>query len=596
MTTRLGTIALFFLLTVCTWAQQAGLIKDIEIRGNKEVSKEAILATMRTKIGQPYLQANLDSDKRALEDLGFFQSVDVRARAVEGDAWVVSVDVLEWPVIKEFRIVGNTVFPASKIRSLITLQEGKIFNLRQALVDAKKIEDLYRDKGYLAPVEDFKPLRESPGTVNVAIREFTINSISVQGNSRTKDSVFRKLIKSKAGQPFNRNTWEQDLRRIYGTQWFENVKSLQEQVQDDPFRVNLIADVKEARTGQLNVGAQLDPRSSFAAILKLADTNYRGTGQSIGVDFTQAASGGGPSIGLDYGNPFIDNHDTSLHISLYSRLIYRFTGSGFGTNEVPTEDNRYTERRTGGSIGLSRQISTYSAIGINTRLEKIDTNDLNTGGLNGFIKQDGTVGVSTLGFTRNTRDVDIDPSRGSWLRAQIEPGFANITSIGGTVSDPSILGMHPFAKFNIDYRHYFTDQKPRTIADLAAPRRVLALRVFYGAITGKVPFFEQYFAGGSNTIRGYPEDRFWGNNTLVSNLELRYPVQPSFSVIGFVDYGGAWGGYDGVNDFTQSRKLDLHLGYGFGFSFRTPLGPLRLDFGFDESGRTRTHFLIGTSF
>lgn len=595
MTTRIGTIALFLLLAVCSWAQ-AGLIKDIEIRGNKEVSREAILATMRTKIGQPYLQANLDADKRALEDLGFFQSVDVRARLVEGDAWVASVDVLEWPVVKEFRIVGNTVLKTEDIRKMITVEPGKIFNLRQALVSSKKIEDFYTARNYFARVEEFQPLKDSPNTVSLVIRELTINSVAVQGNSKTKNSVLRKLIKSRAGDPYNRRKWELDLRRIYGTQWFENVKSIEEAPKDDPFKINLVADVKETRTGQFNVGAQLDPRSSLAAILKLQDSNFRGTGQSIGVDFTQATSGGGPSIGIDYGNPFIDNKDTNLHVGVYSRLSYRFTGSGFGSNEVPTEDSRYSERRTGFSLGLARPLGDYSSIGINTRFELIDTNDLNTGGLNGFIKQDGQVNITTLAFTNNTRDVDIDPSRGGYFRAQLEPGFANITSIGGTVSDPSILGAHPFAKFNIDFRRYFTDQKPRKYDELNAPRRVLALRVFYGTITGKVPFFEQYFAGGSTTIRGYPEDRFWGNNTLVSNLEIRYPVQPAFSVIGFVDYGGAWGGYNGGNDFSQSRKLDLHLGYGFGFSFRTPLGPLRLDFGFDENGKTRTHFLIGTSF
>jgi outer membrane protein insertion porin family len=224
------------------------------------------------------------------------------------------------------------------------------------------------------------------------------------------------------------------------------------------------------------------------------------------------------------------------------------------------------------------------------------TNDLNTTNLSGFIKQDGIVGVLTFGFTQNRRDVDIDPSRGDWFRLQFEPGFSDITSIGGSVLDPTILGQHPFYKYSAEFRTYFTNQAPRDVNHLDAPRRVLAFRVFYGSISGKTPFFEQYFAGGSETIRGYDEDRFWGNQTLVSNLELRIPVQKAFSIVGFVDYGGAWGGYGSVNQFTQSNKFNLHVGYGIGFSFRTPLGPLRLDLGFDERGRSRTHFLIGTSF
>jgi outer membrane protein insertion porin family len=364
---------------------------------------------------------------------------------------------------------------------------------------------------------------------------------------------------------------------------------------DDPFKINLIADVKETRTGQFNIGLQMDPRSSLAGVIKLQDSNFRGSGQSLGVDFLQATSGGGPSIGFDYTNPFVDNHDTAIHASIYSRLVYRFSG-GLTGGGGPISGSNYTERRTGASLGFSRPVNDITAWGIQGRIERVLTNDLNTTTLGGFIKQDGDVGVLSFGLTRNRRDVDIDPSRGDWFRAQLEPGFSDITKIGGSIFDTSILGQHPFLKTSAEFRKYYTPQHKRDPSHLDDPRKVLAFRVFYGTISGKTPFFEQYFAGGPETVHGYDQDRFWGNNTLLSNVELRIPVQKAFSVIGFVDYGGAWGGYGSVNNFTQSDKFNLHLGYGIGFSFRTPLGPLRLDLGFDERGKSRTSFLIGTSF
>jgi outer membrane protein insertion porin family len=584
------------MLAVCCFAQQTGIVRKIDVKGNVEVSTQAILATMRTKPGQPYLQSNLDTDKKALEDLGFFQSVDVRATAVENDNWDVVVNVLEWPIVKELRIVGNTVIKTEDIRKLLTVQVGKIFNLRDQVASSRRIEEAYRKKNFFALVAEFAPMRESPNTINIEIREATISSVGVEGNSRTKTRVIERLIKSKPGVAYDRHRWEMDLRRIYGTQWFENVKSIETQDPNDPFKINLVADVKETRTGQFNIGLQMDPRSSIAGVIKLQDANFRGTGQAVGIDFLQATNGGGPSVGLDYANPFIDNHDTALHASIYSRLVYRFTGNAFGGNDVPTNNNSYTERRTGLSLGVSRPLSDYSAFALNTRFERIITNNLATTNLNGFIKQDGSVAVATMGYTNNHRDVDIDPSRGTFFRVQVEPGISEITDIGGSVLDPTILGRHNFVKYNAEFRTYFTPQKPRDINKLDDPRKVLAFRVFYGSISGKTPFFEQYFAGGSETIRGYAEDRFWGNQTLVSNLELRIPIQKAFSIVGFIDYGGAWGGYGSVNEFTQSNKLNLHLGYGVGFSFRTPLGPLRFDLGFDERGRSRTHFLIGTSF
>ena len=89
-----------------------------------------------------------------------------------------------------------------------------------------------------------------------------------------------------------------------------------------------------------------------------------------------------------------------------------------------------------------------------------------------------------------------------------------------------------------------------------------------------------------------------GKKTIVCTPEVRdtLPVSDAFTVIGFVDYGGAWGGYPGISDFSQSDSMKLHLGYGAGVGFRTPLGSIRIDFGFRPDGGSRTHFSIGGSF
>lgn len=247
-------------------------------------------------------------------------------------------------------------------------------------------------------------------------------------------------------------------------------------------------------------------------------------------------------------------------------------------------------------LGFSRELKPELFGSLSGRFERIKTGNLDTTLTDSFIQQDGDVGVVTLGLTRNRRDVDLDPSRGDWTRIWVEPGYSRITEVGGANADTSILGSNMFIKENFELRKYWSPGQPPRLHDFDATRRVIAFRLRYGNISGKVPFFEQYFAGGSETIRGYAEDRFWGKQTLISTLEYRHPIQKSFNIIGFVDYGGAWGGYGGVNAFTQSTTASLHMGYGAGLSFKTPLGPIRLDVGFDNHGKARTHFLIGTSF
>ena len=64
----------------------------------------------------------------------------------------------------------------------------------------------------------------------------------------------------------------------------------------------------------------------------------------------------------------------------------------------------------------------------------------------------------------------------------------------------------------------------------------------------------------------------------------------------FLDAGSAWGGFGSVNNFTQTSSPFLEYGYGLGLRLRTPIGPIKLDYGFNREGGSRAHFSIGTSF
>ncbi len=593
---RRAFVALLFLIAASAFGQQPGVIKDIQIKGLQNVNREQLLAVMRSKVGQPFLQSQLDQDKLSIEDLGYFQAVDVRAREIETQSYEVLVEVTEFAKVKEIRVVGNSVVETAAILKVLEasgIAPGNVYNLRSQTSASQGVTKLYSEKGFFAQISEFGPLPESPETVSVTIAELTVNSVGIQGNTRTKAYVFERMMKTKAGHAFNQMLWQDDMRRLYNTQWFEKIEPVARPT-EELGKVDLIVDVKEARTGQFNIGLQIDPRNSLAGLVRFSDSNFRGTGQSVGLSVVQGSAGGGTSIDLDYGNPFFDNRDTSVNVSVYSRIVYRFVGSGFGGSSSPTEDSRYFERRTGGTFSLTRRVRRDMALSVGLRGEEIKTNELDTKSTTGFIQQDGTVASFSVGAILNRRDVDIDPSTGSWLRATVEPGYADIKKVGGEIPDESLLGGHTFFRSGIEYRHYVSAQGPRKKLDDL--RRTLAFRAKYGYISGTVPFFEQFFIGGSDTLRGHNEDRFWGKEFALLTLEYRHPVQKAFNLIAFVDYGSAWGGYGTVGGFEQTKRPDFQVGYGLGFSFRSPLGPIRLDFAFNKDGKSRTHFLIGTSF
>lgn len=590
-------IAILLTLTSVALGQQAGVVKEIVIRGNQRVSKEAILAAMRTKIGKPLNMEDLGRDKQSLEDLGFFSAVDPRAYPAELNSYTVTVDVQEWPAIKEFRITGNTVIKTEDILKALTMKVGDVYNLNARKTSGDAIVSLYSKKDFFASVDDFSPLPDSPGTINIHVLELRVGQVLVRGNVHTKDWVMRRLIKTRAGDVFSGEKWSKDLTRLHNTQWFDSVQGKSDDSAVEAGKVNLIADVKEGRTGQFNVGVQLDPQSSLAGIIRLSEANLYGTGKTVSLNFTQAISGGGPSVDLGYVNPFYDSKDTSMQASIYSRLTYRF-GTSFlnGTSSPVSNGSTYSERHTGTSLGFTRPLTSQVSVGVSGRVENVITSNTGALPINSYVQEDGDVAVGSLSLIRNRRDVDVDASRGDFFKYTLEPGYSDITRVGGATNDNSILGSNFFVRNTAELREYWSPgQKPRGV-DFEATRKVIAARIKYGWINGKVPYFEQFFAGGPDTLRGYDPDRFWGRQTLLMTLEYRHPLQKSFNLIGFVDYGGAWGGYGAVNNYTQDSRFKLHIGFGPGLSFKTQFGVIRVDLGFNESGKSQPDFLIGNSF
>ncbi|MEQ1820990.1 MAG: BamA/TamA family outer membrane protein [Fimbriimonadaceae bacterium] len=583
----------FCVLAAMSVAQGVGQITEIVVTGNKNINKEAILGSMRTKVGGAYDDKLLVRDRDSILGMGFFKAADVRPSLIDGNNWRVMVDVSEFDVVKEVRIVGNTVVSTEDLMKVVQVEVGKVFNLKSQKPTADAIKKLYTDRGFLIGVTQFEPLEDSPSTVSIALQELKVGTVTVTGNSRTKPLVFKRMIKTKPGDVYSDPKWIDDLQRLFSTQWFEKITPT-DKLSEDQSTVDLAIDIKEARTGNIVFGATMDPRASFGGLLRLSENNFRGTGQTINLEYNQAVTAGsGPSVNLGFVNPFMDSVGTSFNFDIYSRIVHRF-GSSL-TNSSSSGDN-FTERRTGVSAGFGRPAGGKANYSVGLRYEGIKTTELNVTNPQSFVKQDGTMLLGQFGYVRNNRDLDIDPSRGDWLSFLIEPGFANITGIGGALTDPSALGANNFVRTSVEFKSYYTSQPRRTAKDFDGSRRVLAIRAKYGTISGKVPFYEQFFAGGSDTVRGYADDQFWGRQTLLFTAEYRHPIQKSFNIIPFIDYGGAWGGFGTVNGLQQSDKPQLHLGYGLGFSFKTPLGPIRLDFGLNEKGKTRTHFLIGTSF
>jgi len=594
LTKRISCLILLLVACTCAMAQGNQLIGEVVVRGNKSVSEQLIISIIGSKVGQVYQPAQLARDKVLLENTNQFQSVQVYGQLLDNDRWRVVVEVVEWDIISEIRVEGNTVVSSSMILAALRNKVGQVFNPTVLEADARGVSELYRRQGYFARVTQYEPLLEDASILKVVVTEATVERVELVGLTRTPERVVRRAIDTQEGQILSFNQLQEDLKRLADTRWFEEI---QPDVLDSDAalgKVVVIINLKETRTGAFNVGVQLDPKNRLAGLFTLNDSNFNGTGKSVGLNLLQSAQGLGTSITIDYGDPFLDKKRTALNTSIYSREQLVFGSSLFGSEGGPL--GRFSQRTNGGNAMLSTVLSSNVRAFIGIEAQHVNTRDFVVDPGEEFVFQDGFSAGLNLGFVRNRRDFNQEPARGDWVRVAIEPTFSDVTSLGGQNVGVQGLGQRVYLRTSIDYRVYSSPQPPRTIEQFDEPRRVFAFRAFAATIVGDPPFFEQYFVGGSNGVRGYEEDRFWGKHALLFQAEYRHPIQKSFNAIAFVDYGGAWNGYPSVRNYTQSSTFKMHLGYGVGINFKTPFGPIRLDVGFNDKGKARTHFLIGGSF
>lgn len=630
---RLTAVLMIALLISGTMAAvaQERTIAEIKIAGNSRVSTDAVLAAIALKPGMPFTEQAAQQAKQAIESMGYFQPGVVVGTETTDAGIAVVFTVVENPVVKQINITGNTVIETEKLLALMRTSVGTVLNTETLLQqDIRAIEGYYEEMGYAAYVTEEIGIEPETGILKIPIMEIRINSIQVTGNKKTKDVVILREMQQKPGDVYNLRLLHNDIQRIYDLNIFEleGASPYRTEPGEDLGKVDIIIPVKERQTGAITLGLGYSSKQKLVGQARVTEENFRGRGERVNLLWEQSGNRGS-SYEVGFFEPWLDNKNTSLGLNVYNKLIFRFTSNVFGTSASSAND--YDERRKGGSITLGRPLSDVNRGFLTFRTESVDTRirDVALIGSLFNLNQDANITSGTARFTNDTRDSQIDPFLGGHNSLALEVGQTDFTLQG---LDPdratsSIDGT--FVKYSIDARRYFSKGGRRT--ELTEQRPRLALRFMGGSVSGDVPFFEQYFVGGAETLRGYKDDRFWGRSMLLASAEYRVPVSKGLTGVAFIDYGDAWGSpeeyrkrlvdepvldpgtgepvldpdtgdpittpvvQDLIRDFTQHDSFSGNLGYGLGIRVQTPIGPLRLDYGFSKEG-SRAHFSIGHVF
>ncbi len=278
---RYGMAGVMLCLSVLLGLAQERRVESVAVRGLRNISETAVIAALRLKPGEPFTEATLESDRRAILAMGLFS--DVRPRVEQTETGVrIEFEVVENPLIREVRFAGNTVLSAEQLLEIVRNKPGFVFNTNFAESDIRAIRDAYQRAGYIVLPEGYTPPDYENGVLTIALSELRVGDIRVEGNTKTRTGVILREMRTKPGDLFNTTRFQRDISRLYNTGYFDQI------VPEDSFAapgvIDLTLKVKERPTGRLNVGFAIDSRRRLIGLAEVFETNFRGTGRTVGVN------------------------------------------------------------------------------------------------------------------------------------------------------------------------------------------------------------------------------------------------------------------------------------------------------------------------
>lgn len=548
-------------------------VVSVDVVGNEKIAKEDILNVLTVKAGDKFNIKNIEQDRNNIYNTGYFYdnypSYEVVLEGVK-----ITYHVMENPVLNSVEILGNQVYSTDKIEDMLTVKKGEILNIRQLNTDLANIEASYRQDGYiLAKLRDIS-IDES-GNLTLTFNEGILEGYVVKGNDKTKDYVITREMRIKPGEVFDAKKARRSMQRVYNLGFFEDVSVKILPGKEDPNNIIMELTVIEKRTGSFGIGAGYSSEDGLLGMVSIGDTNFRGTGDSVKAMYEFGGDGGDDSgYSISYTKPWLDEKETTGTFRIYDR---KFEYDDYDNSGDLIET--YDKKNQGYELNFGRPTDEYTMNYLGFKINDTEYRGHEDGPYNRDTSQYEEWRDNNFGETRSiiasqvrdTRDNIFYPTEGTRTSLSVE-----YAGLGGDFDYTKLTG---------SIQKYYK----------VGHAQVLALRGSAGYANEDLPEAALFEVGGQNSVRGYRDGQFSGNRMLMGTMEYRFPLMNKVQGALFTDVGDAWGGKSWGSWSSIEEDLDLHASVGLGLQMQTPIGAMRLDYGWGEDGG-RLHFNVGGNF
>lgn len=514
----------------------------------------------------------------------------------------LSIDEGQPITIAEIDFYGFQQIPDDRmlrIRQALPLKTGGVRDRQQIAAAQGAILDQLRDNGFAyariwiteKTVGDRQIAVSVTADTGPAVR---FGPIEIVGNTSVDDTVVAREMVYKAGDAFSRQRMVDTQRRLYGLELFQfvDVKVIDSDEQYPEVRTRVT--VAEGKHQRATFGLGYGTEEKGRVDAEYRHVNFLGGARSAGVHGRYSSLDRG--IRADVTQPYFLFRGYSLRAD--GQQWYTFTPAyrSIASGGKITLSHRPRSQRHSWSVSLQSEHDS-SAIADNVLTDLKLRNALIALGLDPRTgEQNGLLNAVGFDGSLNGTDKPIDAHRGYQVALHVEQA--------GKIA----AGTFQYFAISSDVRHYLPVGK----------NIVIGTRVQFGSIDGggdetAIPFTKRLFLGGATSIRGW--GRFevsplsdsglplGGESLFAFSSEVRAPASDKVELVAFLDTGNVW-----ATPWT-ARLNDLRYAIGPGVRYATPVGPVRLDVGYQvnpipglivngqpQQRRWRLHFSIGQAF